>query len=231
MNEPSTPDVIAAIPARMPERLRGIEPLPPMRMRETDSERAEREAMSRKHRADRYARRLPKRYARAALTDLHPTEQDPDGRVSGWLASGHLTLLLASKQPGLGKTHAAYAVGSQAVREGLTVEAYAAMELLSALRPNMRDTAAPDKVLDDVVTCDVLVLDDLGRERITDWAQEQIHHVLNVRLASHLRTVVTTNLSSEEVGQRYGSPLLDRILDDAVVVKVTGTSRRKVAEW
>lgn len=215
----------------LPERLRGIEPVAPAPMRETEEDRTEREALSRLHRHNRYFRRLPKRYAGALLDDLHPTEQDPDGKVSRWLASGHQTLLLASAQPGLGKTHAAYAVGSHAVNDGLTVEAYTAMELLSALRPNPREPDEPARVLDDVLTCDLLVLDDLGRENATPWAQEQVHHVLDARLRDERRTVITTNLTADEMGERYGYPLLDRVLDGAVIVKVTGESRRKPAAW
>lgn len=202
--------------------------LPPSPMRESDQDRVEREMLAADHRRRRYLRRLPQRYGTASLADLHPTEQNPDDRVSGWLAGGHQTLLLASEQPGLGKTHAAYAVGSQAVEGGLWVEAWTAMELLSALRPNRRDPEEPDRVLDDVAQCDVLILDDLGRENATAWAMEQVHHVVDVRLREGRRTVVTTNLTGDDMGQRYGYPLLDRVLDDAVIVKVTGASRRKV---
>lgn len=229
MSEPTR--LGAAISEVLPDAVRDVEPLPPALMRETDEDRHERETLSRLHRHNRYFRRLPKRYAGAMLADLHPTEQDVDGKVSGWLDSGHQTLLLASAAPGLGKTHAAYAVGSEAVNNGLTVEAYTAMELLSALRPNPREPDAPGQVLDDVLTCDLLVLDDLGRENATAWAQEQVHHVLNTRLGDQRRTVITTNLTAEEMGERYGYPLLDRVLDDAVIVKVTGESRRRPAAW
>lgn len=220
-----------AVDGVLPARFADVAPVPPALMRETDEDRQERQALSRLHRHNRYFRRLPKRYAGAMLGDLHPTHQDPDGKVSRWLASGHQTLLLASAEPGLGKTHAAYAVGSEAVNEGLVVEAYTAMELLAALRPNPREPMEPANVLDDVLTCDLLVLDDLGRENATPWAQEQVHHVLNARLGNALRSVVTTNLTSDEMGQRYGYPLVDRVLDDAVVVKVTGESRRRPAAW
>lgn len=215
----------------LPRVVRDVEPLPPQLMRETDEDRGQREAMARLHRHNRYFRRLPKRYAGAVLADLHPREQDPNGKVSGWLASGHQTLLLASATPGLGKTYAAYAVGSKAVASGLTVEAYAAMEMLSALRPNPIDPEEPAKVLADLLSCDLLILDDLGRENATSWAQEQVHHVLDVRLREERRTVITTNLTAADMGDRYGFPLLDRVQDGAVIVKVTGVSRRRPAEW
>jgi len=224
-------------PLRIADGVRAARALPDVpqkaaEVRETAEDREERLALSREHRRRRYLRRLPKRYENAALADLHPTEQDPGGKVSGWLASGHQTLLLASMAPGLGKTHAAYAVGSQAVENGLTVEAYTAMEMLSALRPSRNEPERPERIMDDLLTADLLVLDDLGRENLsTGWPLEQIHHVLNTRLGENLRTVITTNLTSEAMGERYGYPLLDRVLDDAVIVKVTGESRRRPAAW
>ena len=216
--------------APLPERLRAVPQVAPGPMRETEEERAEREALARRHNHNRYVRRLPKRYADARLPDLDPG-QNPDGKVSGWLASGHQTLLLASTKPGIGKTHAAYAVGSQAVAEGLWVEAWTAMELLSALRPNTGDPEAPVRVLGDVTQCDLLILDDLGRERVNEWTTEQVHHVLDVRLREGRGTVVSTNMTAEQVMDRYTAPLYDRLVDDAVVVKGVGEGRRGPAAW
>lgn len=226
------PEPAAAIPlfAVVPERFRDVAPVKPSPMRETEDERIERETLARRHVYARYIRRLPKRYSDARLRDLDPG-QNPDERVSGWLGSGHQTLLLASTKPGIGKTHAAYAVGAQAVDEGLWVEAWTAMEMLSALRPNAGDPEAPVRVLADVTTCDLLILDDLGRERVNEWTTEQVHHVLDVRLREGRRTVVTTNMTAEDVMDRYTAPLYDRLVDDAVVVKVSGEGRRRPAAW
>lgn len=217
---------------RIPEAIRStIEQVPPSEMVEDPEEAAERRERAVRHRLNAWLRRLPKKYAEASCGDLEP-EQDPDGQVARWLASGHQTLLLASEKPGLGKTHAAYAVGNEAAKSlGLWTEGWSAMDLLGALRPNPRDPDGPGNTLDHVVECDLLILDDLGRENATAWAQEQLHYVLDARLREERRTIITTNLTAPEMGERYGYPMLDRIIDDAVIVKVTGESRRRQAAW
>lgn len=228
------------IPLPLPPHIAALDiepvpPLPPMvggrraTVEEDETERAERLSLAKRHRRARYFRRLPKRYTDASYDDLTP-EQDVEGRVSGWLAREHQTLLLASMQPGNGKTHSAYAVCRDAVENDLWVEAWVVMDLLAELRPGGASADEPDAI-HDAMTCDLLLLDDLGRERVTDWTTEQVHRVLNHRLAQGLRTIVTTNLTYSEMGQRYTDPLVDRIMDDCVIVKVTGESRRKEAPW
>lgn len=218
-------------PWLLPDHVRDVEPVPPDPMRETADERAERDSLARQHRHARYFRRLPKRYAEATLRDLDNPEQNPDGKVSGWLDSGHQTLLLTSAEPGLGKTHAAYAVGRFAVDVGQWVEAWTSIDLLATMRREMRSDETRDQTLDDVVACDLFILDDLGKENLSAWALEQIHFMIDTRLSEERRTIITTNLGSGLMGERYGYPLLDRIVDDAVIVRVTGTSRRKAAIW
>ena len=227
MNEPQRPSL--TLPG-LPKHLRDI-PQQPADTREREEDRIDRETTARRHRHQRYYRRLPKRYRDARTADLDAL-QDVQGKVSGWLASGHQTLLLASEKPSIGKTHAAYAVGTEAVEAGLWVEAWTAIDLLSAVRREM-DQAAEERAyaLDDVLRCDLLILDDIGRENATPWAQEQLHHVLDVRLRENRRTIVTTNLTSEAMTDRYGAPMLDRLLDDAVIVKVTGEPRRRPVAW
>jgi DNA replication protein DnaC len=223
-----SPSLIAGL--AIPEHIRrAAQPLPPSTMVEGPDEAAARREAARATRLRRFGARLPSRYASASLADLTP-EQDPRGAVTGWLTSGHQTLLLASAEPGLGKTHAAYAVGAQAAADGLVVEAWNVSDMLSEMRREMR-SEAPDETLNAVTSSDLVFLDDLGRENATAWAQEQIHCILDHRLREKRRTIITTNLTADDMGARYGYPLLDRVIDDAVIVKVTGESRRKAVQW
>jgi DNA replication protein DnaC len=177
------------------------------------------------NRRARWERRLPKRWADASVADL-TADQDPAGVVSGWWESGHATLFLYAEEPGVGKTHAAFAVGAQAVEAGATVEAWTTITLLSAMRPDGDPDALPH-----AMAADLLVLDDLGRESDSEWTRQQLHSILDARLANGRRTVVTTNLRDEQMESRYGAPLVDRLVDDAVIVEVRGESRRRPARW
>ena len=57
------------------------------------------------------------------------------------------------------------------------------------------------------------MLDDIGRERPTEWAQETLYLVVNARYQECLATSVTTNLGPDELRARLGEPILDRLAE------------------
>jgi DNA replication protein DnaC len=93
---------------------------------------------------------------------------------------------------GTGKTHLAAALLTEAIhsgRQGLFRSVPSLMNRLRSFGPK----GDYQEVLDAAVRCDVLVLDDLGAERCTDWVGEQLYVVISERYASERQTVVTTN--------------------------------------
>lgn len=215
-----------SIPASLASRLDGVEPVEVPERVETPAEAAERLAAATAWRPEQWRRHLPARYAHAAVEDLAP-EQDPRGKVSSWLASGHQTLILWSTEPGLGKSHAMYAIGNAAVQAGLWARAWPVIGLLDDLRPSGDPTAHRC-----ALHCDVLGLDDLGKEAdVSPWVRERLHGLISDRLAEGRRLVVTTNLGGNAMVDRYAQPFVDRLVDDAVIVEVTGSTYRKPAPW
>lgn len=178
-----------------------------------------------------YAKRRPARYADASYDMLRP-EQDPHGMVSGWWGRGPRALVLAGPAR-TGKTTAAYAIANRVHGDRGWVVAATAADLSAALKPDGDPTA-----YDNAVTCDLLVLDDLGRERVTDWWLEQLQRLVDARCAHVRRLVVTTNAAADpnavydELVARYGDPLVERLIDDGGVVALDGPAVRKVVtEW
>lgn len=169
---------------------------------------------------------VPARFADASVADL-TEDQNPRGAVSGWLDSDSRMLVLRSEAPGVGKTHAAYAVANAAVAAGVWAWAWSAIDLNDALRPGEHTEHARITAYE----CDLLVLDDLGREQVSGWTIERLHGLLDARWRNAGRTIITTNLSGQQFTERYGDPVLDRIIDDARIVTVTGVTRRKQAPW
>jgi DNA replication protein DnaC len=70
-----------------------------------------------------------------------------------------------------------------------------------------------DAMLELLCQCEHLVLDDLGRERPTEWAQETLYLLVNARYQECLATSLTTNLSPPELQARLGEPILDRLAE------------------
>lgn len=196
----------------------------PHRLGESPEEAAERLATATAVRRRRWDAAMPLRFASARVADLEASQ----GRevCARWWETPEIRTLILVGDPGRGKTHAAYAVGSQAVEDGAWAAAWTMVALNDAFRPN-NDPAAYEVAQE----CDLLLLDDLGRERITEWTAERLQGVLDARWANNRRTIVTTNLPGGAVSERYGDPVQDRLIDAAWVVQVAGIARRARAPW
>ena len=103
--------------------------------------------------------------------------------------------LLFIGPPGIGKTHVAVAVLREIVRKGMRGVYYDTRSLLSTIRStyNPVTRASEADVLEEVMRAELLVLDDLGAERLTDWVEETMHLVVNTRYNEKRPTVFTTN--------------------------------------
>jgi len=197
-------------------------------------DRAELEAIRALQAANRhlsYVRRRPSRYATATYDTLH-AGQDPKGLVSGWWVRGPRTLVLAGPSR-TGKTTAAYAIANTVHNLRNWVIAWTAADLSAALKPDGDENA-----YDHAVACALLVVDDLGRERVTDWWLEQLQRVVDARCGNERRLVVTTNAAPdpgeayELLVARYGDPLVERVIDGGGVVTLDGVAVRKVVtDW
>jgi DNA replication protein DnaC len=84
-----------------------------------------------------------------------------------------------------------------------------------------------DQMLDLLCRCDHLTLDDLGRERPTEWVQETLYLVVNARYEECLATSVTTNLSPDGLRARFGEPIRDRLVETSAAYWCQWPSHRR----
>lgn len=208
---------------------------PSLTQLQAEADRAELEATRARQAANRavaYTRRRPSRYADASYGTLH-ADQDPGGKVSRWWASGPRSLVLAGPTR-TGKTTAAYAIANDVHAQNEWVMVWTAADLSAALKP---DSAEP-LAYEYATTCPLLVIDDLGRERVTDWWLEQLQRIVDHRCAHERRLIVTTNTAAsadavyDELADRYGHPVIERLIDGGGLLVLDGPPvRRVVADW
>lgn len=228
MSDNATPLAEALAPWAERLRERGLEPdltLKPGDTEPDDEEPADAKARHQRRLENLTARwrsGVPPMYAEASLSDLDDSQHAV--RLRGWLHSGSCHLVLAGSV-GTGKTHAAYAVGHQALAAGMWVEAYAVGDLLDALRPGSSDRDAERRARE----CRVLILDDLTA-KATDWEAERLTLLLDDRVRSERLTVVTTNITSEQITDAWGARFMDRLRYRLTALTFTGQSRR-TADW
>ncbi len=131
---------------------------------------------------------------------------------SGWL--------LIKGGYGCGKTHLAAAIANRCIERGQPVLFVTVPDLLDHLRATFAPTSpiTYDERFEQVRTAPVLILDDLGTEAPTPWAQEKLFQILNYRYNARLPTVITTNHELEEIPLRIRSRLVDPDLTQIVTI-------------
>jgi len=125
--------------------------------------------------------------------------------LNGWL--------LLQGGYGSGKTHLAAAVANFVVDIGVPTLFLTVPDLLDALRfAYGADATSFEERFDQIRNAKLLVLDDFGTQNTTDWAQEKLFQIINYRYINKLSTVITTNLSLDEIEGRIRSRLSDQEL-------------------
>lgn len=128
--------------------------------------------------------------------------------------------LLLTGGYGSGKTHLAAAVANHALSSGDAAVFMVAPDLLDHLRAAFSPSSETgyDALFEQVRNTPLLVLDDLGAQSSTPWAQEKLYQLLNHRYNLRLPTVITTNQRLEEMEPRIRSRLQDIDLVQRVAI-------------
>lgn len=136
-----------------------------------------------------------------------------DSQRTSWLVLGGTV--------GAGKTVAATWCITHAIERGMRARNILAVDLasISSFNEGADELAALRRI-------QLLVVDDLGKERLSEYAAGIFFGVFDTRHQSMLRTVITTNLSAAEFKARYAA-LADRINEDGRMLWSSGVSLRK----
>lgn len=100
---------------------------------------------------------------------------------------------------GVGKTHLAAAIAN-ALAETVSVKFASMGSLLREVRNSYdTDSATEQEIIEGLVKPDVLIIDDLGKESVTDWALQMLFAIVNARYESVKPLIVTTQYTSTEL--------------------------------
>jgi DNA replication protein len=119
--------------------------------------------------------------------------------------------LIFAGQTGRGKTRLAAAIGNYCREAGLQVMFLVVPDLLDQLRSayNPQNPTSFDTMFDRFRNIPLLILDDLGAQSGTPWADEKLFQLINHRYNASLPTVITTNLTVPALDNRLVSRLTD----------------------
>jgi DNA replication protein DnaC len=170
-------------------------------------------------------RRFPRRFRNAEAD--HPAViawiaqvlEDPDDAPS----------LLISGRVGTGKTHQAYGA-LRAVAPALHGRDWIAAtypDLLTSLRP--RPGGEPERRVDHYRQASVLLLDDLGIAKASEWVEETTYALIDGRYIDMMPSIFTTNLTIGELRGAIGDRIASRLAESCTRVVLEGPDRRRAA--
>lgn len=99
-------------------------------------------------------------------------------------------------------------------------------DLLLKIRSVFSLQKCEDEIVDKYANVPLLVLDDLGAEKTTDFALQTLYIILNRRDNEQLQTIITSNLTLDEVKDRLGDRIASRVAGMCHIVKIAGKDRR-----
>ena len=136
--------------------------------------------------------------------------------------------LLFYGNTGTGKTYAACQIANALIDKGYPVLVTNFARILNTLQ----GTFEKQEYIDEFNNFQLLVIDDLGIERDTPFAKEQVFNIIDSRYRSGLPMIITTNLTMEKIKNPEdieNRRIYDRILERCFPIEVSGSSRRRKA--
>lgn len=115
---------------------------------------------------------------------------------------------------GLGKTFFSGCIAKEVAGKGRWTVYATAGELFAhyeAVKFGRDDSGESQRQVERYQRCDLLVLDDLGSEMVTPFVQSALYQLLNERMNRRLRTVISSNLTMDDVRSRYSSQVCSRL--------------------
>jgi DNA replication protein DnaC len=202
--------------------------------------------------------RIPQRYAHCTL-DSYDTQFPSSNRtltgalvqarnfVSAYPFGTNGNGLLLTGSIGVGKTHLAVGMLQSLITErGAKGLFFDYRDLLKQVQNsyNRSVDVTELEILKPVFEAEVLVLDELGASKPTDWVWDTVAHILNTRYNDRRTTIITTNYSNfaplaadangpraavreETLGDRIGERMRSRLQEMCVVVEMTGEDFRQ----
>lgn len=142
--------------------------------------------------------------------------------------------ILLKGNAGTGKTYLSSCIANAALGRGKTVyyqTSYKLCELMENLKFNKYEN--PDELQDASSTLkyandtDLLILDDLGTEFITQFTAAALFDLLNTRLLKGKATIISTNLSMSKMEDLYSHRLTSRLIGEYMILTLTGSDHRR----
>lgn len=139
--------------------------------------------------------------------------------------------LLFMGNTGVGKTFLANCIANELLDLGHTVIYLTSFRLFDILEKNkfgknIDDAAIVANQFDYILDCDLLIIDDLGTELNNSFITSQLYLIINERLLRQKATLISTNLSLENLNTNYSERVYSRIISSYTICRIFGEDIR-----
>ena len=184
----------------------------------------------------RIVRRIPSRFKNAEL-------QDSSNVVQNYFEKKEYEKkgLFLFGSAGVGKTHNVYALAKSLLKKNMDVRVFNLPRLLNVIRASFSKQEIYNEDTDDyscafikdmadiekLIDLEVLIVDDIGAEKPSDWVAETLYYLINSRYENMKTTIFTSNLNLDELEDRIGDRIVTRIIEMCNVYEMKGENKRK----
>ena len=188
--------------------------------------------------------RIPRRYDECTFDSYFPLNPAQEAalmfarRVADEYPNLEIGLLFIGTC-GVGKTHLAVAILKALLEKNIPCLFYDFRDLLKEIQDSWnRDTQTSEmEILSNLYEAEVLVLDELGASKPTEWVKDTMTHIINKRYNDKKVTIFTSNYLDQKSNQfdetlteRVGERLRSRLHEMCKVVSITGDDYRKTVK-
>jgi DNA replication protein DnaC len=143
-------------------------------------------------------------------------------------------LYIWSEQKGSGKTMTVCALANELLSQGKQVRFATSARILQEIRNTYQQNAeySESKMMGDLKTCELLIIDDFGVEKVTDWVQEKMYEIINERYLASRPTIFTANTSidklpyNERVTNRVGAMSIELHYPEESIRRMAGMLKK-----
>lgn len=140
----------------------------------------------------------------------------------------HENLLLLG-EVGRGKTFLACAIANAAVAAKLSVVYFTFSEFLDLLRLHkFGEDEDYRQGMQRLLEADLIVLDDLGAEKVTEFVAQELFNIINYRINTRKPIIVSTNLTPSKIEEAYGARIASRLIHGSRSLPLRGADVRLV---
>lgn len=129
---------------------------------------------------------------------------------------------------GLGKTHLSLAMAGEIIKKGYGVIYGTAQNLFNQMSREHFSYSNDDRMLEEALACDLLIIDDLGTEFSTQFTQSCVYNIVNTRILRGKPTVISSNFTLVELEKIYSPRIMSRIIGSYTMKKFNGSDIRQI---